>query len=340
MTEGRTVGLAEALAGLVEVGVAHGVDEASVRAEGEALAATVAEAAPGAHVDWVRITGGDRGAEDFMAAASRGRRWRSGPTPVLSELVAGRSPGAAAYAKALGDVCVAAADLGEPTPRTVGNATTAAAAQLTALSSPSTPVASASSVAMGTGGADAREVTEAVKGLWGQVMGELKTLSARVREVAAGLVMMIAMIDSAVGHLVPLVWWVALLLATAMALAASHRRSRLAHGAGSGPVRGTEATMVAHAAGGMVVMAALLLAMATGGAAAGAGPGVGVAAHAHGGSGVGASAAEIGVLGVTLAGVYVVASLVVIARSRSPLDRGQYAAMAASAGLMAWGLVL
>ena len=51
MTEGRTVGLAEALAGLVEVGVAHGVDEASVRAEGEALAATVAEAAPGAHVD-------------------------------------------------------------------------------------------------------------------------------------------------------------------------------------------------------------------------------------------------------------------------------------------------
>lgn len=163
---------------------------------------------------------------------------------------------------------------------------------------------------------------------------------ARVREVAAGLVMMIAMIDSAVGHLVPLVWWVALLLATAMALAASHRRSRLAHGAGSGPVRGTEATMVAHAAGGMVVMAALLLAMATGGAAAGAWPGVGVAAHAHGGSGVGASAAEIGVLGVTLAGVYVVASLVVIARSRSPLDRGQYAAMAASAGLMAWGLVL
>ena len=184
MTEGRTVGLAEALAGLVEVGVAHGVDEASVRAEGEALAATVAEAAPGAHLDWVRITGGDRGAEDFMAAASRGRRWRSGPTPVLSELVAGRSPGAAAYAKALGDVCVAAADLGEPTPRTVGNATTAAAAQLTALSSPSTPVASASSVAMGTGGADAREVTEAVKGLWGQVMGELKTVSARVREVA------------------------------------------------------------------------------------------------------------------------------------------------------------
>ena len=104
MTEGRTVGLAEALAGLVEVGVAHGVDEASVRAEGEALAATVAEAAPGAHVDWVRITGGDRGAEDFMAAASRGRRWRSGPTPVLSDLVAGRSPGAAAYAKGLGDV--------------------------------------------------------------------------------------------------------------------------------------------------------------------------------------------------------------------------------------------
>ena len=105
MTEGRTVGLAEALAGLVEVGVAHGVDEASVRAEGEALAATVAEVprcARGLGAHHRRRPGGPRTSWRRPPADVGGGRGRH----PCSELVAGRSPGAAAYAKALGDVCV------------------------------------------------------------------------------------------------------------------------------------------------------------------------------------------------------------------------------------------
>jgi hypothetical protein len=141
--------LAEALAGLVEAGLAAGADEAVVRAEGEALAATVAEAATGAYADWVRETGGDRGAEDFTAAASRGRRWRSGPTPTLAGLVLAGGAGAAAYAKALGEVCVAAATLGRPTPRTLGNATTAAATQLGALSAGAASPAAATTIVGG-----------------------------------------------------------------------------------------------------------------------------------------------------------------------------------------------
>jgi hypothetical protein len=190
--------LAEALAGLVEAGLAAGADEAVVRAEGEALAATVAEAATGAYADWVRETGGDRGAEDFTAAASRGRRWRSGPTPTLAGLVLAGGAGAAAYAKALGEVCVAAATLGRPTPRTLGNATTAAATQLGALSAGAASPAAATTIVGGRSTMEGthsmverphtedmtEDMTEAVKGLWTQVMGELRTVSARVREVA------------------------------------------------------------------------------------------------------------------------------------------------------------
>ena len=182
--------LGQALAGLVEVALDHGVDEATARAEGEALAATVAEAAPGAFVDWVRLTGGDRGAEDFTAAASRGRRWRSGPTPALAELVTVNRTGATAYAKALGDVCLAAASLGTPTSRTIGNATTAAAAQLGALApAPTTPLPTpVEGVRLTPAASPASHPTEAmtetVKGLWTHVMGELKSVSARVREVS------------------------------------------------------------------------------------------------------------------------------------------------------------
>lgn len=181
--------LAQALAGLVEAGLAAGADEQVVRAEGEALAATVAEAAPGAYADWVRETGGDRGAEDFTAAASRGRRWRSGPTPTLASLALAGGTGATAYARALGAVCQAAAGLGAPTPRTLGNATTAAAAQLAVLVPSGSaggrpePAAGTSSVA-GVSTSQGEEVTAVVSRLWSQVMDDLKSVSARVREVA------------------------------------------------------------------------------------------------------------------------------------------------------------
>ena len=128
-----TPSLAAALAALTEAAAAAGIDPDVARAEGEALAATVAESATGAWQDWSAQTGGDRSAEEFTTAASRGRRWRAGPTPSLAGLALARHPEAMAYATALSEVCTAAAMLGTPTPRVMGNASTAAAAQLGAV---------------------------------------------------------------------------------------------------------------------------------------------------------------------------------------------------------------
>ncbi len=123
--------LSAALDALAAAARAAGADPDSARREGECLAATVAEPARGAFVDWTTQTGvGGGGAEAFMDAASRGRRYRSAPTPTMAALALARSAHAPAYAAALGDVALAACTLGEPTPRVVGNATTAAAAQL------------------------------------------------------------------------------------------------------------------------------------------------------------------------------------------------------------------
>ena len=84
---------------------------------------------------------GDRSAEDFFDAASRGRRFRSGPTPSVAALALARHPEALAYATALSEVCTAAATLGTPTPRVMGNASTAAAAQLGAVRPSPAPAA-------------------------------------------------------------------------------------------------------------------------------------------------------------------------------------------------------
>ncbi len=138
MTAAPDAPLAAALASLAATAGRAGVDETAARAEGEALAATVAEPARGAFVDWAAATGPGRGAEDFTRAASRGRRWRSTPTPLLSGLAARAHPEAVAYARALAQVCAAATGLGEPTPRVIGNAATATSAQLAAFGAPPT----------------------------------------------------------------------------------------------------------------------------------------------------------------------------------------------------------
>ncbi len=122
--------LAEALDALVAAARDAGVDLVAARLEGESLAATVAEPAKGAYVAWSQQTGGGRSAEDFTNAASRGRRYRAAPTPTMASLSLARSPHAPAYAKALSEVALAATTLGEENPRVIGNATTAAAAQL------------------------------------------------------------------------------------------------------------------------------------------------------------------------------------------------------------------
>ncbi|MCC6496034.1 MAG: AAA family ATPase [Propionibacteriaceae bacterium] len=122
--------LGPALAALSKAAAAVGLDPAAAVEEGLVLSAAVAESNRGAFVDWCREVGVDTSAATFMDAAVRGRRYRGAPTPLASEAAASRHRSAAGYAKALGDVCQAAAALGEPGPAALGAASLAAAAQL------------------------------------------------------------------------------------------------------------------------------------------------------------------------------------------------------------------
>ncbi|HEY7721891.1 MAG TPA: AAA family ATPase [Pedococcus sp.] len=121
--------LAEAVEALAALAATAGVDPGAAGQEALDLAAAVAESAPRAAADWALASPGAT-TRDFFDAASRGRRWRGAPTATLSSLVAQGSPHARAYADALGEVASAACQLGEPTMRVIGNASVAAAAQL------------------------------------------------------------------------------------------------------------------------------------------------------------------------------------------------------------------
>ncbi|MFL6154287.1 MAG: AAA family ATPase, partial [Ornithinibacter sp.] len=128
----RTASLAEAADAVAALAATAGADAVAARQEALVLAAAVAESAPGAAADWGAAVGG-ASTQDFFDAASRGRRWRGAPTAILGMLAAQQSPHALAYAQALAEVAAAACELGEPTMRVVGNASVAAAAQLSAV---------------------------------------------------------------------------------------------------------------------------------------------------------------------------------------------------------------
>ena len=113
-------GLTKALDALGDVASAAGLDPAEARAEGAALAAALAESAPRAPQAWANEL--DSTVQAFFDAAVRARRWRQSPTTQLGELVAGGSPQAADYARALVEVASAACTLGEPTITVVANA--------------------------------------------------------------------------------------------------------------------------------------------------------------------------------------------------------------------------
>jgi len=131
MTSTHTLTLGQALENLVAVAESAGVGAETARGEGSALAAAVAESAPGAASDWASAIGGAT-TQEFFDAATRGRRWRAAPTATLGALMAQGSGHSAPYAEALAEVVSAACELGEPTMRVIGNASVAAAAQLTA----------------------------------------------------------------------------------------------------------------------------------------------------------------------------------------------------------------
>ncbi|MEO6145328.1 MAG: AAA family ATPase [Dermatophilaceae bacterium] len=138
MTATRTLTLGQALDALVGVAESAGVSAGTARSEGRALAAAVAESAPGAAASWADAEVGGT-TQDFFDAATRGRRWRAAPTATLSGLVAQGSSFSVPYAEALAEVVSAACGLGEPTMRVIGNASVAAAAQLTAAGARSGP---------------------------------------------------------------------------------------------------------------------------------------------------------------------------------------------------------
>ena len=146
MTEPSTRTLADALQSLHAVATAAGLETDAARREGEALAAAVAESAEQAYLDWGEQTG-HQDPQAFFDAAHRGRRWRAAPTVLLGQLVVNRSPKAADYAEAVAEVCRSAQTLGEPNPRTAGNAAIAAAAQLGALTPPPAPATTRPEVA-------------------------------------------------------------------------------------------------------------------------------------------------------------------------------------------------
>jgi Holliday junction resolvasome RuvABC ATP-dependent DNA helicase subunit len=135
MTPAGALTLEQALKALAEVGESAGVTAETARGEGCSLAAAVAESAPGAPASWAVAVGGGS-TQDFFDAATRGRRWRAAPTATLSSLVAARSSRSIPYAQALAEIVSAACDLGKPTMRVIGNASVAAAAQLTAAGAP------------------------------------------------------------------------------------------------------------------------------------------------------------------------------------------------------------
>jgi adenylate kinase family enzyme len=132
--------VAQALESLRAAATAAGVDAHAAAREGEALAAAVAESASQAYAAWGQQTGHTE-AQAFFDAAHRGRRWRAAPTVLLNQLVMDGSTKAKTYAEALAEVSLAAQQLGEPTPRTAGNAAMAAAAQLAAVGPPDSSAA-------------------------------------------------------------------------------------------------------------------------------------------------------------------------------------------------------
>ncbi|MGI5190183.1 AAA family ATPase [Promicromonospora sp. CA-289599] len=111
-----TTALATALDALAATAAAAGVSREGARAEGERLAAAVAESSPAAPADWLAATGRPTSGslQAFFDAAVSARRWRSSPTDLLSELAANGSAHAAAYSEALAAVVDAAATLGDP----------------------------------------------------------------------------------------------------------------------------------------------------------------------------------------------------------------------------------
>jgi len=146
---------------------------------------------------------------------------------------------------------------------------------------------------------------------------------ARWSDAVASAIMLIAMLDAATTRLVAPVYWAALLLVSAMALAAWQRPRR-----NDGRAASAQGTMTVHTGLGLVAMAALQLGMAH--------PPVGAsAATAHGHGGGGGTLLAVLLMGGAVA--YAALSALLVFRAHRALDRAQLICMGASVLLMAVG---
>ncbi|SOC52117.1 AAA family ATPase [Ornithinimicrobium cerasi] len=125
--------LRDAVDVLARIGREAGLDEATVRAEGQVVAAAVMEQSTGAS-ELARTWGDTFGhpASDFFGAVPHGRRFTHIPTPSLQTLVSEHHASAGAYAKALADVAQAACTVPGAGPTSLGRALSVGSAQLAA----------------------------------------------------------------------------------------------------------------------------------------------------------------------------------------------------------------
>lgn len=143
----------------------------------------------------------------------------------------------------------------------------------------------------------------------------------RAPELAASVLMLIAMLDAAVGRLVAPVLWGALLIAAAMGLAGLRSVRRADR-----PRPAIGRAMTVHTTVGLIVMAALLLTMAAGPASS--------PTHAHG-----MSAGALSIIVLLGVAAYCAASVIAAVRAHSRLDRAQFVAMGLSTAVMGLGLI-
>lgn len=149
---------------------------------------------------------------------------------------------------------------------------------------------------------------------------------ARWPDSVASALMLIAMLDAALTGLVAPVYWAAVLLGAAMALAAWQRPRR----SPGGSEASTPGPMTVHTGLGLVAMAALQVGMVPQPAATTA-----ATAHAHGGA-VGGSLLAVLLLGGAVA--YAALSALLVLRAHRRLDRAQLICMGVSVLLMAVGV--
>lgn len=157
--------LTSALDALVRTGTAAGLEEPAVRAEGVRLAAGVVNTAGPSqvHVGWREVMGGTT--QEFFLAASQGRRFASGPTPLLAHLLAEAPEHAREYASALVAVATAACTVPGADASAAGRATTTGQCQLAAAGAPAAGgAAPTSGTGAGTPGTTGTGTTSVVDG--------------------------------------------------------------------------------------------------------------------------------------------------------------------------------